>query len=66
MIRMRYPKTIASVHCGPIRPSEMPWMTPMMRPPMTAPRMLPIPPMTAAVKAKRPPRKPWKNQLVVS
>ena len=37
----------------------------MIRPPSTAPRMLPMPPMTAAVKAINPAVKPWKYQTVV-
>ena len=38
--------------------------TPMIRPPSTAPRRLPMPPMTAAVNAIRPAWKPWKYQIV--
>ena len=41
-------------------------MQPMMIPPSTAPRTLPIPPMTAAVNAIRPASKPWKYQTLVS
>ena len=37
----------------------------MMSPPSTAPRRLPMPPITAAVNAIRPALKPWKNQIVV-
>ena len=40
-------------------------MIPMMNPPSTAPWRLPMPPMTAAVKAMRPAWKPWKYQIVV-
>src|SRR5262249_39580121 len=66
MIITRYPNTIAGVHCGPIRASDSCWIHPMIRPPSTAPRMLPIPPITAAVNAIRPASKPWKYQIVVS
>ena len=38
----------------------------MMSPPSTAPRTLPMPPMTAAVNAIRPALKPWKYQTLVS
>ena len=40
-------------------------MQPMISPPSTAPLRLPIPPITAAVKAIRPAWKPWKYQIVV-
>ena len=40
-------------------------MMPMIRPPSTAPRTFPMPPITAAVKAIRPASKPWKYQIVV-
>jgi hypothetical protein len=40
-------------------------MIPMMKPPRTAPLMLPMPPITAAVNAMRPAVKPWKYQIVV-
>src|SRR5688572_15274539 len=65
MIRTRYANTIAGVHSPPIRLSEICWMIPMMKPPSTAPQRLPMPPITAAVKAIRPAWKPWKNQIVV-
>ena len=42
------------------------WMTPMISPPSTAPRTLPMPPMTAAVNAISPALKPWKYQMFVS
>src|SRR5687767_11679869 len=65
MIRTRYANTTAGVHSPPIRLSEICWMQPMITPPRTAPRRLPIPPSTAAVNASRPAVKPWKNQMVV-
>ena len=40
-------------------------MQPMISPPSTAPRRLPIPPITAAVNAIRPAVKPWKYQTLV-
>ena len=36
-------------------------MIPMISPPTTAPLRLPMPPITAAVKAIRPAVKPWLN-----
>jgi len=64
MTRMRIAKTTAGVHTCPKWVSEIDWITPMMRPPTTAPLRLPIPPMTAAVKAIRPAVKPWLNWIV--
>jgi hypothetical protein len=46
------------------RDSTVCWMIPMIRPPTTAPLRLPMPPMTAAVKAIRPAVKPWLNWTV--
>jgi hypothetical protein len=40
-------------------------MQPMIRPPATAPLRLPMPPITAAVKAIRPAVNPWRYQIVV-
>ena len=40
-------------------------MQPMISPPSTAPRRLPIPPITAAVNAISPAVKPWKYQTLV-
>ena len=64
MTRIRIAKTIAGVHTWPKWVSEIAWMTPIIRPPTTAPLRLPMPPMTAAVKAIRPAVKPWLNWTV--
>ena len=59
---IRTPKTIAS---RPLRIAQLRSLTtstkPMMKPPSTAPVMLPMPPSTAAVKALRPALKPRLN-----
>ena len=63
----RIANTATGAHAEPLltRDSTVCWMIPMINPPITAPLRLPMPPMTAAVKASRPPWKPWKYQIVV-
>src|ERR687887_671006 len=61
MIRIRIANTTAGAHAEPFssRDSAVCWTIPMIRPPMTAPLRLPMPPMTADVNAIRPAVKPW-------
>src|SRR5260370_28933653 len=63
--RIRMPKTNTSDHCCPpcMYPPTMATMRPMTKPPTEAPTTLPMPPQTAAVKAKNPAWNPWLKKM---
>src|SRR6185312_971917 len=69
-VRIRITKMIVDFQSEPgvnlVRPSLKFSIRPMRIAPRTAPGRLPIPPITAAVKAKRPRRKPVSNWTFVA